>query len=241
MNTFFAVSVDKSKRPGDREFFLSRFVQLATLVAQGIHELGEERLARVSLGAEEIQIDRHGQVIGFSKVLHQSRVHVAIRKLLAKTWEDLFDAGALAAPLSRDTQSLADVLRFILTFQQCHRGSGKQVSKPCSDFLLTLRRAMVAWISQWADQLVLAWYLQNNAAQQQAAPALNNAAQQQRYKKRKYIMVSSEAKWKTLVDARRVRASPTVVLSLRDDSLDVQQNTDLTCMRTSTKWTQSNY
>jgi hypothetical protein len=209
--TFLAMSVDRSRSQIDSDFFLSSLVELVGGVCQSIETVAE---GTIEVGTERVVIDQHGQVIGFKQCLSQRDVHVTIHGLLQRQWEVHYNAGNLVSPLTRDTQSLADILRFILTFARCRRAAGKQISEACSQFLVTWRRVLVAWFSRLADKFVLARYLNNAVSEEHAAPAL----QFQSPNKRKYTLVSAEAKWSTLEDARRTRASPTTVLAVKHDS-----------------------
>lgn len=118
--------------------------------------------------------------------------------------------------IDRDTQSIWDILRFVLTFARRHRSSKdgtrwKPVSTSCASKLHMWRGALVAWLAKLADKIVLALYLDKVESMDLAAPAMrfNNAD------KRKYTIVSVEAKWEILEDARATHAAPVTVLALR--------------------------
>ena len=113
--------------------------------------------------------------------------------------------------INRDTQSLSDILRFVLTFERRHREGKKQVSAVCAGKLNMWRRQLVAWLAKAADKTVLGLYLNSAESRDQLAPAI-------RYKKtdkRKYTLVSVEAKWETLEDSRAARTDPVTALALR--------------------------
>ena len=69
-------------------------------------------------------------------------------------------------------------------------------------------------VSKLADKFVSTTYLNNVVSKERPAPAL----QYERPNKRKYTVVSPEAKWSILEKARTNRASPTTVLAVQSDS-----------------------
>jgi len=118
--------------------------------------------------------------------------------------------GLLLGPLIRDTHNVQDIFRFMLTFARRRRAKRKPpLSDACSQYLVGWRRPLLAWFSEMADKLVLRCCL-DNANSQGAPPAINH----KNPLKRKYTVISVQAKWSTLVEARRVRTSPNVVLAL---------------------------
>ena len=73
------------------------------------------------------------------------------------------------------------------------------------------RRALVAWLAKVADTTVLVLYLDSVESRGQVAPAMRF----NRPDKRKYTVVSVEAKWAILEDARANRTDPVTALALR--------------------------
>ena len=210
--TYLATSVDRSKAQNDWEFCLSSLVKPVMCMCRSIETVTD---GTVEVGTERIVIDRLGQVVGLNQCLSQGGgLHLSITELLKREWGVQHSAGNLASPLNRDTHSLADILQFILTFARRRRAERKPISKPCFQFLVIWRRALMAWFSKLADKFVLTTYLINAVSQERPAPALHY----ERPNKRKYTVVSPEAKWSILEKARTNRASPTTVLAVQSDS-----------------------
>lgn len=149
-----------------------------------------------------------------SAIASQSTFFQLLSSMVVKAWDVQCNGGVLLSPLERCTHSFVDILRFTLTFARRHRAAGKSVSTTCSDKLDMWRRALVSWFAKLADKAVLALYLNNAVSREQACPALrsNNP------NKRQYVVMSPEAKWNILCDARKERTSPSTVLALRSDS-----------------------
>ena len=78
----------------------------------------------------------------------------------------------------------------------------------------------MSWLSKLADKLVLAAFLNNAESMAHAAPAL----QFRRANKRKYTVVTVEAKWETLELARKNRQDLQTVLAVRSDTPDLGCN-----------------
>ena len=136
--------------------------------------------------------------------------------VVVKAWAGQCNEGLLASHIDRDTQSLPDILRFVLTFARRQRSSmgstrWKPVSAACAGKLDMWRRALVAWLAKLADKVVLVLYLDSVESRDQVAPAMRF----NRPEKRKYTVMSVEAKWAILEDARVNRADPVTVLALR--------------------------
>ena len=138
--------------------------------------------------------------------------------VVVKAWAAQCNEGVLVGHIDRDTLSLPDILRFVLTFARRHRSSGvvgsarwKPLSAACAGKLDMWRRSLVAWLAKLADKVVLVLYLDSVASRDQVAPAVRF----KRPNKRKYTVISVEAKWATLEDARVTRADPVTVLALR--------------------------
>ncbi len=124
------------------------------------------------------------------------------------------DAGILVGPVARDTHNAQDIFRFMLTFARRRRAARKKLSTYCSQYLDTWRRSLLTWFTKMADRFVLAECLDNADSQSASPPAVAH----QKTNKRKYTIVSVEAKWEALEAARRVRVSPNAVLALNSES-----------------------
>ena len=132
---------------------------------------------------------------------------------VVKAWVAQHNVGIFSSDLGRDTQSVMDILRFVLTFGRRHKAKGKIVSATCTAKLDMWRQALVAWIAKLADKTVLALYLDNGASRDQLAPSTRF----NRPDKRKYTQMSHDAKWAVLQDARAARTNPVTVLALRSE------------------------
>ena len=139
---------------------------------------------------------------------------------LAKEWALQHECNILVSTLDRQTLSLEDILRFVLHFERHRRNAKRPVSKPLSEFIAMSRRALLTWLTKWADKSVLVSFLNNATSTTLAAPAL----QFRRSEKRKYCKVSVEAKWSILETARRTRANACTVLAVKSESAELGCN-----------------
>ena len=120
------------------------------------------------------------------------------------------------SPFDRDTHSLVDILRFVLTLSRRRRNAKKPPSLQMNLFLDTCRKAFVAWLSNLADKTVLALCLNDDISKKLAAPALLYKSP----RKRKYVHVSAEAKWSVLEAAKKARASEKTIIFARSNTSD---------------------
>ena len=135
-------------------------------------------------------------------------------------WKEQHVSGLLVSSIEGDSQDVVDVLRFVLTFARRRRKKQKALSEHCRKALRTARRALVSLLSQLTDKFIKDVVLPMPDAIAAVPPAL----QFKNPNKRKYTVISNEAKWKTLMDARSKRANLTSVLALRSDSPEFGAN-----------------
>ena len=211
--SYYARSIDRCRGPNAMEFFMLSLTNVSACICSYIESAAE---GTVELGTGAIVIDRQGQVAGFKACMSQG-IHLTVQRLFLSAWQLQFNEGSLVSPLDRDTHSLQDILRFVLTFARRHRTAGKTLSQTCSAKLDTWRRALVAWFSKLADKAVLALCLNCAMSRERAPPAIIFSS---RPDKRKYIVMTPEAKWATLDDARAKRTNASTVLALRSASAE---------------------
>ena len=123
---------------------------------------------------------------------------------LVQDWNAQVRANTLVSPLDGDSISLADALRFTLTFARRYRskpGSPK-VSPTLGNVITLARQAFMSLITKLADEFICKYVLHDEDSKATAPPSLNNRDVSPQ--KRPYAMVSHEAKWKTLALARKV-------------------------------------
>ena len=147
-----------------------------------------------------------------------------------EAWAAQCREGVLVSSIDRDTQSLVDILRFVLTFARRRRALPGKPSAMCLRLLDVWRKGLVAWIAKLADKAVLGLFLNNPVSVDQAAPAIRFT---QSPAKRKYTVVTPEAKWGVLEDARDNRVSLPIVVALRAklDEMGCHQDTADSWMR----------
>ena len=92
-----------------------------------------------------------------------------------ESWDKQFIAGRLVGPIERDTHSVQDIFRFVLTFAKRRREALRPLSDMATKQIDMWTRALVAWLSKLADKAVLALYLNNARAANHAPPALSFA------------------------------------------------------------------
>ena len=133
---------------------------------------------------------------------------------LMKEWSEQHACELLVGPLERDSHTISDVFRFIVTLKGRRKEFKRNVSTPLALFVDTWRRLLILWLSNLLDAVVLTTTLNDQSCIDRPPVAQSY----HRPGKRKYTVVSAEAKWFALSEARRVRANTSLVLSLNQDS-----------------------
>ena len=95
----------------------------------------------------------------------------------------------------------------------------KHASKACMDILVAWQRSLLTWLANITDEVVLRLFLNSTDSQDQAPPALTN----RQNKKRKYVQISTLAKWKILKRSRELRISAGSVLAVQSSDAHVQE------------------
>ena len=86
-------------------------------------------------------------------------------------WDEQVRGDILVSPLRGDSHSLADVLRFVLTFERRQRAKKRHRSSPCERVLMLARRACVSLLSKLSDKVIRDKILPNQDCAEQAAPS----------------------------------------------------------------------
>jgi hypothetical protein len=157
-----------------------------------------------------VEISHNGTVRNFREVLARVFSSHALPSILA-AWADMFGAGVLSACLEGDANSIADILRFIVTFGKWRRSSGKRpLSQSTMKKLFHLRETVCYVIAAGVDIYTLQHYTLWHSVDK-AMPTRGRQAG----KKRKYVRLDPGSIFDLMADSREVSTSLRELVKIR--------------------------